>query len=114
MGHGQEGQDRRGTLVEPIGFPQGLDRLAVTAGAVQSRPEADAILLPIGGQAAGVLRLEQGEAILEGVEVRLADEGPARLVIRLRVGLLVIAVHEREGQLPRPGPDRRRVSAGSR
>ena len=67
------------------------------------------ILLPIGSQAAGVLGLEQGEAILNGVEVRLADEGPALLMIRLRVGLLVIAVHEREGQLPRPGPDRRRV-----
>ena len=99
----------RGTLVGPIGSLQGLDRLLVSAGAVEGRAEADAILLPIGGQAAGVLGLEQGEAILEGVQVRLADDGPALLVIRLRVGLLVIAVHEREGQLPRPGPDRRRV-----
>ena len=101
------------TAGEPLSSRSALSRVSiaslVSAGAVESRPEADAILLPIGSQAAGVLGLEQGEAILEGVEVRLADEGPARLVIRLRVGLLVIAVHEREGQLPRPGPDRRRV-----
>jgi hypothetical protein len=68
MGHGQEGQRRRGTRIEPIGCPQGLDRLPVSAAAVQGRPEADAIPLPIGSQAAGVLGLEQGEAILDGVE----------------------------------------------
>jgi hypothetical protein len=50
-----------------------------------------------------VLGLEQGEAILESVEVGLADEGPARSVIRLRVGLLVIGVHPAQGDLPRPG-----------
>jgi hypothetical protein len=60
MGHGPEGQSCWGTLVGPIGLPQGLDRLPATVGAVERRPEADAILLPIGSQAAGVLRLEPG------------------------------------------------------
>ena len=63
----------------------GSRSLVVSAVAVEGRAEAEAIIRPIGGQVSGVLGLEQGEAILEGVEVRLADEGPARPVIRLRV-----------------------------
>ena len=58
MGHGQEGQGRRGTSVGLSGCPQGVDRLLVTAAAVSSRPEANAILRPIGGQAGGVLGLD--------------------------------------------------------
>jgi hypothetical protein len=94
MGHGQESQARWEILDEAIGSRQILDRFLVSACAVEGRAKAEAILPPIGGQAAGVLRLEQGEAILEDVEIRLPNEGPARPAIRLRVGLLVIAVHK--------------------
>src|SRR5262249_20457783 len=102
--HGQECQRRWGTVVPQIGRHQGLDRLPVTTGAVEGPPEAEAILPPIRSKAAGVLRLEQGEAILKGVEVGLADEGPALLVICLWVFFLVIAIYQRECHLPRRGP----------
>ena len=35
-GHDPEGQGRRGTRVGSFGCPQGVDRLSVSAGAVES------------------------------------------------------------------------------
>ena len=72
MGHGHEGQGRRGTLVGPIGFPQGIERPPVSAGTVQGHAEAEAILSLIGGQAAGVLGL--GAALYRAGRYREAIE----------------------------------------
>src|SRR4051812_36105421 len=56
-----------------------------------------------------MLCLEEGEAVLDRVEVWLPDDCRSGLVVSFRVAFFLIAVQEREGQLSRPGPDGRRV-----
>src|SRR5262249_8760486 len=116
MGHGQEGQDHRGTVTVSIGCREGLDRLPVTAGAVEGRSEADAIVLPIGGQAAGVLRLEPGEVIREGVEIGLADEAPGRssCLFKPSPSLSGATAGSCPRRLPWPGPCRPGRTPGCR
>ena len=70
------------------------------------RPKGGLVARLTGAKMVSGFRLAEGEVILNGVEVRLAEESPAGLVKRLGVRLLGLALCQRQGSFPRCGTER--------
>src|SRR5262249_52852658 len=105
LGHRQERQDLRSAvgaiLQRRLGF-------LVLAGPILGHAEGGLIPAVLRSPFESGARLAEGKVILDAIEVRLAEEGPAGLVIALRVGLLVITLDQIPGQQLGRGSDRQR------
>src|SRR5262249_47056498 len=87
-----------------VALLQSRQGVLVMAGAVLGHAEGGLITAIFAVALASRLGLAESIAILERIEERLAEEGPAGLVIALRISLLAVAVHQRQSQLLRLGP----------
>src|SRR5262249_36528665 len=84
-----------------IGSLQGVQGALELAGTVLAHAKGNLIRAIFRSQPTSRFRLAKGEAVLESVEVRLAEDSPARLVIALRIGLFLVALYKAQGHLPR-------------
>src|SRR5262249_10864264 len=91
LGHGKERELGRLVLLRRFGPRQGGQGILQAAGAILGHAQRASVALFLGSDTTSCLRLAEGEAVLEIVEVWLAENRPTGLVIALRVGLLAIA-----------------------